>query len=204
MDKSTTRLLRCRLTLILVSVFLICVSWFDCQCLAQEDPRIATEKEKSELFSLIEKLEKSIPFKHEAVSELSGRKLQLDTNIKPIEPGEVISEFCTPTNNNQLVSKISVTETDELTKGLGGLASLEVNPDFAYVTPEQIEKHFGQEVSLNKSPLLDIPADMQPWDYVYKRYWGKLVFRVRSEAPHALTKIVLYAWQKQQGLSAER
>jgi hypothetical protein len=176
---------------------LACIAWFDYPCTARPITLKQTVAiEKAELFSLIQKLEHNIPFKHDVVSKLCGRPLELDSSIRPTETEQTVSDFCTETDCGQLISKIAVKEADEFTRDLGGEAYMEINPDYAHITAKEIISYFGKESSIDTSPYCRLMVEVQPWIYEYKRSWGTLFFTVSDEEPHYLMQVFLNAWER--------
>ena len=191
--------------MILLLGSLTCKAWFDCPLMARSITlRQTAATEKAELFGLIQNLENGIPFKHDAVSKLCGRTLELDSDTKSNEVGQTRSDFCTKRVLGHLIAKIGVKETDAFTGDLGGEASIELNSDYAHITAKEIVSYFGKESAIDCSPYCRLGSEVQPWIYEYKRTWGTLSFTVSDEEPHYLMHVFLNAWERRPLSTAKR
>jgi hypothetical protein len=171
---------------------LVCV-YSGVPCLAETTQCGVAAQEKRELFDLIAKLEKVTPFKHNMVEQFTRRPFSEDPNLVPVplNKQDPIVEFYTPRDSSKLVSRISVRDPAEPDQDQGGFVALEINSDLYCITLKEVINHFGKESSIDKRPLYDIPIDMQPINYEYKRSWGRLIFSVSREEPHCLGEVIL-------------
>ncbi len=153
-------------------------------CFAQIENKIAAQ-EKEDLFALIDKLEKSLPFRSTSVAKLTGRIFIVDP--KESDKWEICSR--TQPDFQKLVSRVSVYEPAESAEDKGGFVDLEINTNAHCIVLKDILHHFGMESSIHNYPPTITGHKIQYLEYCYKRPWGQLIFAVTPNIPNYLLDI---------------
>ncbi len=152
-----------------------------------------TIQEKEDLFALITNLEKRLPFKAQVIAKLIGRSFVIAPEYKP--PNDPNAHLHTVEDKTKFLTQVWIREPAEVTERDKGSVILNINPNMHCITQGEITKRFGEESSIYKQPINEVPADQLAMTYNYERSWGTLSFQVLQKEPHYLLYIVFETYQ---------